>query len=134
MKYGMRSEYNYLMLPLLLDVEQVAQFFHWKAPELQISKFKKEPNKVVPVPTSHQESIRLLKRLLIKDLHLAETIFQYATCDKTVEQTLASLSDAVDLWEAYTSKLWHNMVLNLPNWIANQSIFYEPDGGSPGSP
>lgn len=113
----------------ILHLLQVVQFYYWKAPQLQVSEFTTKPIKVVPVSTSQQENIGLLKLALVKDEHLVETIFKCGTCE-SVEHDWVSFSSSIDLWEAYTSKLWHNMVLSLPNWIVNQSIYYESSGGS----
>lgn len=110
----------------ILHLLQVVLFHHWKASELQISELNTEPDKVLPISSSQQENIRRLKLELIKDQHLAETIFQHAPCGEVVVHDWSRFSRTVDLWETYTSKLWHNMILSLPKWIANQCIFYEP--------
>ncbi|KAI3818366.1 hypothetical protein L1987_12171 [Smallanthus sonchifolius] len=107
----------------ILHLLQAVQFYDWKAPDLKPSELKTEPAKIVSVSTTQQENIRLLKLQLVKDQHLVETIFPSGNHG---EHDWVSFSGAVDLWEAYTSKLWHNMVLRLPNWIANQSIFVDP--------
>ncbi|KVH97464.1 prolyl 3-hydroxylase 1 isoform X1 [Cynara cardunculus var. scolymus] len=105
---------------------QMVQFYHWKAPQLQrSSEFKMEPIKVVPISTSHRENICRLTVEFLKDEHLAETIFHCMSCG---ENDWVNFCGTVDLWEAYTSKLWHKMVVILPKWVANQSIFYEPNG------
>ncbi|KAJ9563687.1 hypothetical protein OSB04_008847 [Centaurea solstitialis] len=105
--------------------DQVVQFYHWKAPELQRSEFKREPIKVVPISTSQLEDVCRLKAEFLKDEHLADTIFR---CREDVEHDWVSFLCTVEIWEAYTSKLWHKMVVILPKWTANQSIFYEPSG------
>lgn len=118
--------FNWIFLlrnPLLLNVKQVVQFYQYKATTLQISEYKMEPFKVVPISTSHQDKIRGLKLELVKDRYLAETIFRHGACGESLEHEWADFSRTVGLWEAYTTKLWNNMVLNLPKWIANQSIF-----------
>nr|XP_043626231.1 uncharacterized protein LOC122597730 isoform X2 [Erigeron canadensis] len=109
---------------------QVVQFYHWKATELQISNSKMDTVKVIPISASQEDDISRLKLQAIKDQHLAEAIFLYGTRGESVEHDWVSFSNIIDLWEAYTSKLWHNMVLSLPHWIENQSIFYEPNGGA----
>ncbi|MFS8021559.1 hypothetical protein Hanom_Chr16g01428831 [Helianthus anomalus] len=42
-----------------------------------------------------------------------------------VEHDLVKFSGMVDLWESYTRNLWHDLVLRLPSWIENQSIFVD---------
>ncbi|KAJ9563706.1 hypothetical protein OSB04_008866 [Centaurea solstitialis] len=127
-RYINHFKHQKLMLELfgLTDLfQEVVQFYHWKAPELQRSEFKREPIKVVPISTSQLEDVCRLKAEFLKDEHLADTIFH---CREDVEHDWVSFSGTVDIWEAYTSKLWHKMVVILPKWIANQSIFYEPNG------
>ncbi|XP_071735743.1 uncharacterized protein [Rutidosis leptorrhynchoides] len=114
----------------ILHLLQVVQFYQWKATTSQMAESKKVSFKVVPISASQQDNIRCLKLELIKDQNLAEILFGYGTCGESLEHDWAYFSSIVDLWEAYTSKLWHNMVLNLPIWIANQSLFYEPSCGS----
>ncbi|KAK1412099.1 hypothetical protein QVD17_33084 [Tagetes erecta] len=109
----------------ILHLLQAVQFYHWKSPELKQSEVKMKPTKIISVSTSHQENIQLLKRQLLKDLHLAETIFSSGNDGERMEHDWVSFSGTVGLWEDYTSKLWHNLVSRLPNWIANQSIFLD---------
>ncbi|CAH1416749.1 unnamed protein product [Lactuca virosa] len=107
----------------ILHLLQVVQFYHWKGPtELKRSEFKMEAMNVVQVSMSQREEIRLLKVESLKDEDLAEVIFNGGG---SVENDWVSFCDVVDLWEAYTSNLWDNLVFRLPDWIANQSIFYE---------
>ncbi|KAM0013995.1 putative procollagen-proline 3-dioxygenase [Helianthus debilis subsp. tardiflorus] len=109
----------------ILHLLQVVQFYHWKAPELKLSEVKTEPAKIVSVSASQQENIRLLKLELLKDQHLMETIFQSGMYGEHVEHDLVKFSGIVGLWESYTSNLWHDLVLRLPSWIDNQSIFVD---------
>ncbi|KAK9074444.1 hypothetical protein SSX86_007042 [Deinandra increscens subsp. villosa] len=111
----------------ILHLLQVVQFYHWKEPELKRSEVKLKPAKIVSISTSQQEGIQLLKLQLLKDQHLVETIFSSDNRGERLEHDWVSFSAIVDLWEAYTSKLWHNMVSGLPKWIANQSIFVDPN-------
>ncbi|KAL8229893.1 hypothetical protein R6Q57_014793 [Mikania cordata] len=106
----------------ILHLLQVVQFYHWKAPELKQSEVKMAHIKVVPISTSQQDNIKLLKLQLLKDQHLVETIFPNKNQG---EHDWVSFFSMVNLWESYTSKLWRNMVASLPNWIANQSIFID---------
>lgn len=85
-----------------------------------------KPTKIKSISTSHQENIQLLKRQLLKDLHLAETIVSSGNHGERMEHDWVSFSGTVGLWEDYTSKLWDNLVSILPNWIANLSIFVDP--------
>ncbi|XP_076953611.1 uncharacterized protein LOC143627736 [Bidens hawaiensis] len=110
----------------ILHLLQVVQFYHWKTPGLKLSELKTEPAKIMPVSTSQQENIRLLKLQLLKDQHLMQTIFPSGNYGERVEHDWVSFSCAVDLWESYTSNLWRNLVLRLPSWIANESVFVDP--------
>lgn len=114
----------------ILHLLQVVQFYYWKCHELKRTGFEMEPMNVGPVSVSQREIIRLLKVEFLKDEDLAKSIFQRGTYGGSVEHDWVGLCGAVDSWEEYTSNLWHDLVLRLPNWIENQSIFYETDGGS----
>ncbi|KAI3497972.1 hypothetical protein L1887_33635 [Cichorium endivia] len=114
----------------ILHLLQVVQFYHWKGPELKRLEFKMESLNVDPVSILQCENIRVLKVEILKSEDLAESIFQRGICGENVGHDWVSFCGAVDLWEAYTKKLWHNLFLSLPKWIENQSIFYESDDGS----
>lgn len=112
----------------ILHTLQVLQFYCWKCTDFQTSEFKVKTNNVIPISQLQLERIQSLKRLCVKDYQSAETIFNYGGHGTRLEQSFdwMSFSAAVAAWEAYTSKLHQEMLMNLPDWKMHQSIFYNP--------
>ncbi|KAF5750072.1 hypothetical protein HS088_TW03G00404 [Tripterygium wilfordii] len=109
----------------ILHALQVLQFYFWKASVFQTSKGKAETGKVVLLSQLKQEEISRLKSLFIRDCQVAQRVFNYETRESDGQHHFdwAIFSAAIAAWEAYTGKLYNELVTSLPYWRTNQSIY-----------
>lgn len=141
------SSYNLLELlsgPLLLAREsktfetkflnimhalQMVQFYLWKLFNLTTKVEGATPN-VTTTSQTQQTEITRLKSVFLKDLQLAECFFGHSRPIKNMEYEFdwVAFSAAVVEWECYVLKLQKELILNLPHWKTNQSIFCVPLG------
>lgn len=141
------SSYNLLELlsgPLLLAREsktfetkflnimhalQMVQFYLWKLFNLTTKVEGATPN-VTTTSQTQQTEITRLKSVFLKDLQLAECFFGHSRPIKNMEYEFdwVAFSAAVVEWECYVLKLQKELILHLPHWKTNQSIFCVPLG------
>ncbi|XP_019163699.1 PREDICTED: uncharacterized protein LOC109160047 [Ipomoea nil] len=106
---------------------QVVLFYCWKFLDLK-TELKPVSAKVVPTSETQRAHINRLKCLFVKDPQEAEILFGYQITvnEKQYKLDWASFSAAVSEWEAYTCRLHKELLLSLPYWRTNQSIFCCP--------
>lgn len=142
------SSYNLLELlsgPLLLAREsklfdtqflnimhalQMVQFYLWRFSNLKTKVEGTTPN-VTPTSQTQKTETDHLKSVFLKDLQLAERFFGHSRPIKDVATYAfdwVAFSAAVPEWECYVLKLQKELVLHLPHWRTNQSIFCVPLG------
>ncbi|CAN4089563.1 unnamed protein product [Withania somnifera] len=142
------SSYNSLELlsgPLLLSREstlfqtqflnimhalQVVQFYLWRFSDLKTKVDGTTPN-VTRTSQTQKTDIDHVKPMFLKDLELAERFYGHSRPIKDMEYDFdwVAFSAAVLEWECYVLKLHKELVLHLPHWRTNQSIFCVPLGG-----
>lgn len=114
----------------VIYVQQVVQFYSWKA-ELQTSKVERETETlVVKLSESQKEEINSLRTMFLKDHQLAETVLG-TTCGESRQHSFrwVSFSAAASAWEDYTRELGKELVFNLQYWKTHQAIFSVPFDG-----
>lgn len=114
----------------IMHALQVVQFYHWRFSDLKTKVEGTTPN-VTPTSLTQRTHIDHLKSVFLKDLQLAERFFGHSRPIKDMEYDFdwVAFSAAVLEWECYVLKLQKELVLHLPHWKTNQSIFCVPLGG-----
>lgn len=100
------------------------QHYWWRASELQTARIKVESSKVVELTQLQHARIGSLKSLLLKDQHLAEKVFRRVTCNSDQQYfDWADFATSITVWEDYVSQLHKELLISLPDWKAQQSMF-----------
>ncbi|XP_016489969.1 uncharacterized protein LOC107809790 [Nicotiana tabacum] len=115
----------------IMHALQLVQFYHWKLFSLKTKVEGTSPTptptptpNVIPISPNEKTEIGHLKSVFVKDLQLAEGFFGKTEMDYEFEWL--TFSAAVPEWECYVFKLQKELLLHLPHWRTNQSIFCVP--------
>lgn len=103
---------------------QVVQFYCWKAPDFKSAKVE-ETTSVVFLSQSQRERFVCLKSLFAKDVRLVDSVFSNATFVESARHSFnwVDFTIAIAMWEDYARKLHRELVMSLPHWRTQQSIF-----------
>lgn len=103
----------------------MVQFYLWKFSNLKTKVEGTSPN-ITTTSQTQKTEIDHLKSVFLKDLQLAERFFGHSKTIKDMEYEFDwdTFSAAVLEWECYVLKLQKELVLHLPHWKTNQSIFF----------
>ncbi|XP_019234465.1 PREDICTED: uncharacterized protein LOC109214941 isoform X2 [Nicotiana attenuata] len=119
----------------IMHALQLVQFYHWKFSSLKTKVEGTTPTptqtpNVIPVSLNQKTEIGHLKSAFLKDLQLAEGFFRNSRPIKEMDYEFnwLTFSAAVSEWECYVFKLQKELLLHLPHWRTNQSIFCVPLG------
>ncbi|XP_004228755.1 uncharacterized protein [Solanum lycopersicum] len=109
----------------IMHALQMVQFYLWKFSNLKTKVEGTSPN-ITPTSQTQKTEIDHLKSVFLKDLQLAERFFGHSKTIKDMEYEFDwdTFSAAVLEWECYVLKLQKELVLHLPHWKTNQSIFF----------
>ncbi|KAF3638809.1 putative 65-kDa microtubule-associated protein 6-like [Capsicum annuum] len=107
---------------------EIVQFYIWKFSDLKTKVEEMTPDATPITSQTQTTDIDRLKSVFLKDLQLAEQFFGHSKPIKDAEFDSVAFSAAVLEWECYVSKLHKELVLHLPHWKTNQSIFCVPLG------
>ncbi|XP_021821118.1 uncharacterized protein LOC110762745 isoform X2 [Prunus avium] len=108
----------------ILHALQVVQFYCWKAPDFKSAKVE-ETTSVVFLSQSQRERFVCLKSLFAKDVRLVDSVFSNATFVESARHSFnwVDFTIAIAMWEDYARKLHRELVMSLPHWRTQQSIF-----------
>ncbi|KAK6802271.1 hypothetical protein RDI58_000051 [Solanum bulbocastanum] len=108
----------------IMHALQMVQFYLWRFPNLKTKVEGTSPN-ITPTSQTQKTEIDHLKSVFLKDLQLAECFFGHSKPMKDMEYEFDwdTFSAAVLEWECYVLKLQKELVLHLPHWKTNESIF-----------
>ncbi|KAM3324732.1 putative protein isoform X1 [Capsicum chacoense] len=112
----------------IMHALQIVQFYIWKFSDLKTKVEEMTPDATPITSQTQTTDIDRLKSVFLKDLQLAEQFFGHSKPIKDAEFDSVAFSAAVLEWECYVSKLHKELVLHLPHWKTNQSIFCVPLG------
>ncbi|PHT99268.1 hypothetical protein BC332_31875 [Capsicum chinense] len=112
----------------IMHALQIVQFYIWKFSDLKTKVEEMTPDATPITSQTQTTDIDRLKSVFLKDLQLAEQFFGHSKPIKDAEFDSIAFSAAVLEWECYVSKLHKELVLHLPHWKTNQSIFCVPLG------
>ncbi|XP_015062538.1 uncharacterized protein LOC107008130 isoform X2 [Solanum pennellii] len=109
----------------IMHALQMVQFYLWKFSNLKTKVGGTSPN-ITTTSQTQKTEIDHLKSVFLKDLQLAERFFGHSKPIKDMEYEFDwdTFSAAVLEWECYVLKLQKELVLHLPHWKTNQSIFF----------
>ncbi|XP_059278658.1 uncharacterized protein LOC132032890 isoform X1 [Lycium ferocissimum] len=116
-------------LNIMHALQQMVQFYLWKFSNLK-TKVEETTPQVIPTSQKQKTEIDRLKSVFLKDIQLGERFFGHSRPikDKVYEFDWVTFSAAVPEWECYVFKLQRELLLHLPHWRTNQSIFCVPLG------
>lgn len=102
---------------------QVVQFYCWKAPDFKSAKV--EETTTVVLSQSQRERLVCLKSLFAKDVCLVDSVFSNVTFVGSAQHSFnwVDFRIAIAKWEDYVRKLHRELVMSLPHWRTQQSIF-----------
>ncbi|CAL8995260.1 unnamed protein product [Prunus brigantina] len=108
----------------ILHALQVVQFYCWKAPDFKSAKVE-ETTTVVVLSQSQRERFVCLKSLFAKDVCLVDSVFSNVTFVESAQHSFnwVDFTIAIATWEDYVRKLHRELVMSLPHWRTQQSIF-----------
>ncbi|KAI5353408.1 PREDICTED: prolyl 3-hydroxylase [Prunus dulcis] len=108
----------------ILHALQVVQFYCWKAPDFKSAKVE-ETTTVVVLSQSQRERFVCLKSLFAKDVCLVDSVFSNVTFVGSAQHSFnwVDFRIAIAKWEDYARKLHRELVMSLPHWRTQQSIF-----------
>ncbi|KAL3379075.1 hypothetical protein AABB24_000012 [Solanum stoloniferum] len=114
----------------IMHALQMVQFYLWKFSNLKTKVEGTSPN-ITPTSQTQKAEIDRLKSVFLKDLQLVERFFDHSKPMKDMEYEFDwdNFSAAVLEWECYVVKLQKELVLHLPHWKTNESIFCVTLGG-----
>ncbi|ONI31894.1 hypothetical protein PRUPE_1G337400 [Prunus persica] len=107
----------------ILHALQVVQFYCWKAPDFKSAKV--EETTTVVLSQSQRERLVCLKSLFAKDVCLVDSVFSNVTFVGSAQHSFnwVDFRIAIAKWEDYVRKLHRELVMSLPHWRTQQSIF-----------
>ncbi|XP_049405618.1 uncharacterized protein LOC125869101 isoform X2 [Solanum stenotomum] len=114
----------------IMHALQMVQFYLWRFSNLKTKVEGTSPN-ITPTSQTQKTEIDRLKSVFLKDLQLVRRFFGHSKPMKDMEYEFDwdTFSAAVLEWECYVVKLQEELVLHLPHWKTNESIFCVTLGG-----
>ena len=116
---------DYVIFLCSNNVEQVVQYYCWKASDLEDTKVEAESSKVVLLSESKQQRISILRSLFAKDDQLASTVFGRPACGESKHRHFnwAKFFATIAMWEDYARMSYEGILKSLPLWRAQEAIF-----------
>ena len=123
--FALKFSLSLCNFPPLNYVEQVVQYYSWKASEIEATKVELESSKILLLSESQQHRISDLKSSFLKEDSLVETVFGSAACGKSMQQCFdwTKFAAAITMWEGYARESYEEVLRSIPYWKMQQSIF-----------